>query len=528
VPLAGGYGARKGPKMIFCPINLAGKYLIMDSIFQAVRDLLKFKIVASVDTGDKTYDNLIIVLAVTIFTLAFSTDSMKNAYAMFATYYYRDLKNQDIAQYVSMKLGKCSCEFIPVKRDIVMRLVLYLMDNCCHLYKRERIYTDQDGKLMIVGDIDHYDITTASVGYIYTAIEKLLNVDKVCPIFISKFGAVGLKGSSMGDTSFLHFSYESIKALNEFRVFFNEIPSIGISNKSGSQSPGLTMGLYQYIQSAGFFELSGTYPIYPDRSFDNIVSKYKTPLLAHLEQFQNTNSGKALFNGFGSYNLGVMIYGLPGTGKTSFMKAICNHLKRDGYIYDMRTVKTNSQFKQIFKQVEKGVYIFDEFDCIQGVVNRENKEETESTNDDHKKELKDKLLTLLAIQHKESKDTQNITKEIEGVKKELKQLDEMLNLETLLTVLDGPCEMRNRVIVAATNYIDRIDPALLRPGRFDVKIKLEEFDDEETIELLEKMFAGDDYLEHIKNHKFKRLTPTKIINICHELHDLRKIVKALS
>ena len=109
----------------------------------------------------------------------------------------------------------------------------------------------------------------------------------------------------------------------------------------------------------------------------------------------------------------------------------------------------------------------------------------------------------------------------------MKQFDELLNLETMLTVLDGPCEMRNRVIVAATNYIDRIDSALLRPGRFDVKIKLEEFNDEEAIELLEKMFAGDDYLEHIKNRKFKRLTPTNIINICHELRDLRKIVKAI-
>jgi SpoVK/Ycf46/Vps4 family AAA+-type ATPase len=287
------------------------------------------------------------------------------------------------------------------------------------------------------------------------------------------------------------------------------------------------MYLYRYDPKIGF-EMIDNHPIYPDRIFDNIVSKYKKPVLAHLKQFSDANNSKSTFNGFGSYNLGIMIYGLPGTGKTSFMKALCNHVGRDGYVYDMRTVRTNSQFRDMFRDIKSRVYIFDEFDCIQGVVNREHNEESETTNNDQKRELKDKLLSLLSIQHKESKETQNITKEIEAVKMELKQLDEALNLETLLTVLDGPFEMRNRIIVAATNYIDRIDPALLRPGRFDLKIKLEEFNDEETIELLEKMFAGDDYVEYIKNHKFKRLTPTNIINICHELHDLRKVLKAIS
>lgn len=506
----------------------------MDTIFHAICDLVKFRIVSSVNTGDKTYDNLIVLVLVSIFTFVFSTESIKKLYITFIVYYYKDLKHLDTAQYLSAKLDKCPFELVPIKIDILIRLVTYLKDNCCHLYKRENIFIrDSDAELVIVRESGtECCITASSAGTAYSTIQGLFKEKQVCPLFISEFGTVGIKGcySSNGLSIFIYFIYESKSALDQFKNVLKSIPIPNKESKPNSQSSNLVMKLFNYDNGGmnDWYESDGRYPIYPDRSFDNIVSKYKIPLLKHLKQFEEVNNGKPSFNGFGSYNLGIMIYGLPGTGKTSFMKAICNHLKRNGHIYDMRSVKTSKQFKQMFKEVEKQVYIFDEFDCVQGVINREKEDEPQTDHEDCKKELKTRLLNLLAIQHTESKETQNITKEIESVKKEIKQLEELLNLETLLTVLDGPCEMRNRVIVAATNYIDRIDPALLRPGRFDVKIKLEEFNDEEAVELLEKMFAGDDYFEHIKTHTFKRLTPTNIINICHELHDLKKVLKAIS
>ena len=97
----------------------------------------------------------------------------------------------------------------------------------------------------------------------------------------------------------------------------------------------------------------------------------------------------------------------------------------------------------------------------------------------------------------------------------------------MLTVLDGSVEMRNRVIVGATNYIDRIDKALLRPGRFDLVIKFEKFNNEETIELLEKIFQKSEHVNCIKDKKYKSYAPAEIINMCHELRDVRKVVDVL-
>ena len=45
-------------------------------------------------------------------------------------------------------------------------------------------------------------------------------------------------------------------------------------------------------------------------------------------------------------------------------------------------------------------------------------------------------------------------------------------VDTLLTELDGLQSAKNIIVLAATNRPDRIDPALLRPGRFDKIIEI--------------------------------------------------------
>ena len=46
--------------------------------------------------------------------------------------------------------------------------------------------------------------------------------------------------------------------------------------------------------------------------------------------------------------------------------------------------------------------------------------------------------------------------------------DDKLSLSGILNALDGPRETYDRVIIFTTNRIERIDPAILRPGRTDL------------------------------------------------------------
>ncbi len=43
----------------------------------------------------------------------------------------------------------------------------------------------------------------------------------------------------------------------------------------------------------------------------------------------------------------------------------------------------------------------------------------------------------------------------------------------MLSELDGVEALKNVIVIGASNREDLIDPAILRPGRLDVKIKIE-------------------------------------------------------
>ena len=45
-------------------------------------------------------------------------------------------------------------------------------------------------------------------------------------------------------------------------------------------------------------------------------------------------------------------------------------------------------------------------------------------------------------------------------------------LSNLFNILDGPASSDNTIYIMTTNYIDKLDSALIRPGRVDLKIEM--------------------------------------------------------
>jgi SpoVK/Ycf46/Vps4 family AAA+-type ATPase len=147
------------------------------------------------------------------------------------------------------------------------------------------------------------------------------------------------------------------------------------------------------------------------------------------------------------------------------------------------------------------------------------------------KEIQLQINELLAMKvlSKKEDDTKDIDKRIEKLEEKISQLEDALNLENMLTWLDGTVEMRNRVIIAATNCIDTIVPALIRDGRFDVKLCLEEFNNEEIREILILMY-GAQHAEFINSHTYKEktYTPVRIINIAAQYNDIYRVIAEMS
>ena len=156
---------------------------------------------------------------------------------------------------------------------------------------------------------------------------------------------------------------------------------------------------------------------------------------------------------------GVLLYGPPGTGKTMLAKAIANESEsnfltvKGSDILSKWYGESEQRIAEVFKkarQVAPAIIFLDELDALAPVRG-----------------------SALGEPH--------VTERI---------------VNELLTELDGLEELQGVVIIGATNRPDIIDPALLRPGRFDEMILVPVPDEKTRVEIFKvhtnKMSLADD------------------------------------
>uniref|UniRef100_A0A0D9UWH0 AAA+ ATPase domain-containing protein n=1 Tax=Leersia perrieri TaxID=77586 RepID=A0A0D9UWH0_9ORYZ len=136
---------------------------------------------------------------------------------------------------------------------------------------------------------------------------------------------------------------------------------------------------------------------------------------------------------------GYLLHGPPGTGKTSLVAAMANLLEFDIYDLELTTVSSNHELRRLLASTRpKSVIVVEDVDCSLALFDR--------TRSPHSHDNSTEVATQL--------DT--------------------ISLSGVLNFVDGlwPSCVGERLIVFTTNHIDRLDPALLRPGRMDRKIEL--------------------------------------------------------
>jgi SpoVK/Ycf46/Vps4 family AAA+-type ATPase len=80
---------------------------------------------------------------------------------------------------------------------------------------------------------------------------------------------------------------------------------------------------------------------------------------------------------------------------------------------------------------------------------------------------------------------------VDSFKRERALEDDKLDLAYLLTKLDGIESAEGRIIIATTNYPERIDSALLRPGRFGIQLKLTNCTHEMLVDIIAMVYQYD-------------------------------------
>jgi SpoVK/Ycf46/Vps4 family AAA+-type ATPase len=174
---------------------------------------------------------------------------------------------------------------------------------------------------------------------------------------------------------------------------------------------------------------------------------------------------------------------------------------------------------------EKYVYCFDEFDYLLADILNGNQ-----TND-AKADIQFKIHTLnqqLAAVKDNKELCDSIVKEIKDMMEA--GTSDILTYPALLSELSGISSVTGRIIIATTNFIDRIPAALLRPGRFDLVMELGHFNSAEIRELLCKLYKPTtEVLAKLNRVTFpeNKFTPSELILMSCKHPKLTDMVKAL-
>jgi SpoVK/Ycf46/Vps4 family AAA+-type ATPase len=164
------------------------------------------------------------------------------------------------------------------------------------------------------------------------------------------------------------------------------------------------------------------------------------------------------------YRLGILLSGIPGSGKTTLIKGLASKLN-----YSLNCLPTD-QMKEIGNAIntldEKSIMYIEDVDSSGMVDTREVKEEDK---DDPFKGLK----------------------------------FDSGGLSLVLNAIDGISDSDGRIVIFSTNKPEDIDPAVLRPGRIDLRLHIDYLDKDQFQLWLINSF--DNPIDILTNKKYSNL-----------------------
>lgn len=222
------------------------------------------------------------------------------------------------------------------------------------------------------------------------------------------------------------------------------------------------------------------------KSFDQLIFRNKDTIIEYIDNWIN-----CIPTYYNKYNmvpkLSILLHGTPGTGKSTFYKALAKYLDIDNITIissDYFTDKNNNSRKNDrhfdydlpYNRNTSTIYAIDDIDCI--CTTREN-------NDDK---------------------------------------NNSLILSNLLSFLDNPPTFDFKaadgikypvsIVIATTNYYDKLDPAVKRFGRFDLTIEMKDFSKKEAQEMCDiYSLKLEDIVKKSNKPDFK-ISPSKLQAIC--------------
>ena len=263
----------------------------------------------------------------------------------------------------------------------------------------------------------------------------------------------------------------------------------------------------------------------PYCNFDKLVGSVPKKI-EHSFNFFSSDKGKEWYKKRNlPYQMTVLLYGPPGTGKSCIASAVANKFNLHIVRIKLSLIKTNYQFIKAFKNkvfcdtkidYANILYLFDELDTEQNSILKKRTQSDTSKKvkftkeDTQTKEQKKELINKYSIKED---DLNNLIDNL--FTGPTRTEHDSLTLGTILEELNGINQMYGRKMFIISNHPEHLDPAILRPGRIDLKYKLQHLTQCEMVELIDIFFPNCEYTEYEEQTlRAKKITAAKLTNIC--------------
>ncbi|KAF6146173.1 hypothetical protein GIB67_005821 [Kingdonia uniflora] len=171
----------------------------------------------------------------------------------------------------------------------------------------------------------------------------------------------------------------------------------------------------------------------------------KKEIMDDLETFSKSKDYYAKIGK--AWKRGYLLHGPPGTGKSTMIAAMANHLNYDVYDLELTSVKNNTELRKLLIETSnKAIIVIEDIDCSLDLTSQRTKKN-------------------------EKEEEKNVVKK---AKEEINSNENKVTLSGLLNFIDGLWSScgGERLIVFTTNYVEKLDPALIRRGRMDKHIEM--------------------------------------------------------
>ncbi|SMQ53498.1 unnamed protein product [Zymoseptoria tritici ST99CH_3D7] len=250
----------------------------------------------------------------------------------------------------------------------------------------------------------------------------------------------------------------------------------------------------------------------PSRPMETVIldDVQKRTIITDMNEFLHPSSPKWYATRGIPYRRGYLFHGPPGTGKTSLSFALAGIFGLEIYAISLQEpTLTEGDLLQLFNGLPRRCIVLLEDVDAAGLLrdsksdekdkkkSKKTKAEDEKNTESEKSKreaeytLKDLAKELKSISTPKSKNSNNDSNQ-NNTGHPNRAPGTGISLSGLLNAIDGVATQEGRVLIMTTNHPEKLDAALVRPGRVDRRVEFNLAKRDQISELFVRMYAGDD------------------------------------